>query len=123
MTPDKDKRQFHRIFYNTKAKLTSENLSLECEIIDISLNGCLLRFQHSWNGDLEHLYTLHLQLSADNIIDMELSVSHIVDNSVGFKCEHIDIESITQLRRLAEINLGDSQLLERDLLSLATTAR
>jgi hypothetical protein len=50
---------------------------------------------------------------------MELTATHIVDNKVGFKCEHIDIDSITQLRRLVELNLGNSSLLERDLLSLS----
>jgi hypothetical protein len=49
---------------------------------------------------------------------MHVSVSHVVGNDAGFKCEHIDIDSISQLRRLVELNLGDSQMLERDLLAL-----
>ena len=120
MTPDKEKREFHRIFYNSGAKLTTENQLLDCEIVDICLNGCLLRFNQAWNGNLEYLHKLDLELSEDNIISMELSAAHIIDNLVGFKCEHIDIESITQLRRLVELNLGDSQLLERDLMSLSS---
>jgi hypothetical protein len=30
----------------------------------------------------------------------------------------IDIDSISQLRRMVELNLGDSEMLERDLSSL-----
>jgi hypothetical protein len=119
MSPDKDKRNFHRIFYNANASLFSETCSLTCDVIDISLNGCLLRFKQPWNNDLEHLYKLNLVLSGESSINMDLSVSHVIDDAVGFKCEHIDIDSITQLRRLVELNLGDSELLERDLLSLS----
>jgi hypothetical protein len=50
---------------------------------------------------------------------MSVSVSHVIGNEVGFKCEHIDLDSISALRRLVELNLGDSHLLERDLLALS----
>ena len=50
---------------------------------------------------------------------MELTATHVVGNKVGFKCEHIDIDSISELRRLVELNLGSSALLERDLLALS----
>ena len=118
MTVDHNKRKFHRIFYNAQATLSSDDKSTKCEIIDISLKGCLLRFEESWKEDLEHLYSLSFQLSAEIQIKMELAVAHIIDNNVGFKCEHIDIDSISQLRRLVELNLGDCKLLERDLLAL-----
>ena len=113
-----DNRQFHRIFYNTEASLNSETSSLPCKIVDISLQGCLVRFNSPWTEPLEKLYTLKLQLSAEVSIEMHVSVSHVVGNDAGFKCEHIDIDSISQLRRLVELNLGDSQMLERDLLAL-----
>ena len=115
-----DKRHFHRIFYNSEASLSSEsnNLILPCKIVDISLKGCLLRFDAPWIEPLENLYTLRLQLSDDVSITMQICVTHVIGNDAGFKCEHIDIDSISQLRRLVELNLGDSELLERDLLAL-----
>jgi hypothetical protein len=39
---------------------------------------------------------------------------------VGFECEYIDLDSISNLRRLVELNLGDSVLLERQLGSLGS---
>lgn len=120
MTIDKEQRAFHRIFYSAKAELTSGQQLLQCEIVDISLKGCLLRFNETWAEDLEQLHALNLKLSDEASINMELSVAHVIDNLVGFKCEHIDIESITQLRRLVELNLGDSQILERDLIALSS---
>lgn len=113
-----DKRHFHRILYNSEATISSETDTIDCTVIDLSLKGCLLRFQTAWTEPMENLYTLNLQLSDEISISMKISVSHVIDNEAGFKCEHIDIDSISQLRRLVELNLGDNDLLERDLLAL-----
>ncbi|HXK57002.1 MAG TPA: PilZ domain-containing protein, partial [Gammaproteobacteria bacterium] len=37
---------------------------------------------------------------------------------LGLRCVSIDMESIGHLRRLVELNLGDAELLHRDLESL-----
>jgi hypothetical protein len=117
---DNQNRQFHRIFYTAEAILSCEEKTWNCEIIDLSLKGCLLQFESPWDGDLEKLYTFTLQLSEQIQIKMELTPMHVVGYKVGFKCEHIDIDSITELRRLVELNLGASALLERDLLALTS---
>ena len=112
-------RHFHRIFYNAEADLSYGEQSYLCKIIDLSLKGCLLNFDQAWLGDLDHLYTLTLKLSDEISIVMALSVVHAVGNRVGFRCEHIDIDSMSNLRRLVELNLGDSELLERELAALS----
>ncbi|MCF6203965.1 MAG: PilZ domain-containing protein [Methylococcaceae bacterium] len=122
--PMNDKRHFHRIFFNSDVTLSNQSTKLPCKLVDISLQGCLLQFEEkqfeeNWTGDLDGLYTLNLNLSDEISITMQTSVAHVVGSNVGFKCEHIDIDSISQLRRLVELNLGDSDLLERDLLALA----
>jgi hypothetical protein len=45
---------------------------------------------------------------------------HSDEGQVGFECEFIDLDSISNLRRLVELNLGDSMLLERQLGSLGS---
>ncbi|MGZ4956819.1 MAG: PilZ domain-containing protein [Methylobacter sp.] len=117
-TENNDNRHFHRILYTADAILSCEEKTWHCEIIDLSLKGCLLRFELPWEEDPEKLYTLALRLSEQVQIKMELTATHVVGNKVGFKCEHIDIDSISELRRLVELNLGSSVLLERDLLAL-----
>ncbi|PKM12300.1 MAG: PilZ domain-containing protein [Gammaproteobacteria bacterium HGW-Gammaproteobacteria-3] len=113
-----DKRAFHRIFYPADAVLSCDGSMWPCRLVDLSLQGCLLRFDHAWQENPEKIYTLTLNLSDEISITMALSLSHVIGNNAGFKCEHIDIDSITTLRRLVELNLGDSDLLERDLLAL-----
>jgi hypothetical protein len=114
-----DSRHFHRIHFAGDAALSCEDKMWDCEIIDLSLKGCLLGFELPWEEDLAKLYTLTIQLSEETQIKMELSPMHVVGDKVGFKCEHIDLDSISELRRLVELNLGSSALLERDLLALS----
>lgn len=115
-----DSRHFHRILYTATATLSCEEKTWNCEITDLSLKGCLLGFEFPWEEDPEKLYTLSLHLSEQTQIKMELAPMHVVGNKVGFKCAHIDIDSISDLRRLVELNLGSSALLERDLLALTS---
>jgi len=119
MLKESEKRHFHRIFYKTEANLYSDEQVWDCEVLDLSLNGCLLQFTSPLKEHLENCYTLKLRLSDDVEIKMELKMAHLLENNAGFRCVQIDIDSISQLRRLVELNLGDSDILERDLSSLA----
>lgn len=117
-----EKRRFRRIFYNADAILSSDGQTLRCKVVDISLKGCLLSFDTPWSGNLERLHVLTLSLSGEVSIVMSVMISHVVDNRVGCRCEHIDIDSISVLRRLVELNLGDGELLERELAALSDIA-
>lgn len=114
-----DKRRYHRIFYRATATLNTGTETRECDIVDISLKGCLLRFAEPWQSNLEAPCYFKLNLSDTTTIIMHVTPTHCVGNQIGFKCEHIDIESISELRRLVELNLGNTELLERDMQSLS----
>ncbi len=115
-----NKRHFHRIFYNSEVSCISDTgESLPCQLLDISLNGCLLEFPEPWSNDQEKIYDIEITLSDQIKIIMSVSLAHVISNKAGFKCEHIDIDSISRLRRLVELNLGDSDILDRDLLALS----
>ncbi len=119
MSRENEKRHFHRIFYKAEANLYADRRTWDCEVLDLSLNGCLLHFTSPLDKHPEDRYTLKLRLSDDIEIKMELKIAHILENDAGFKCVQIDIDSISQLRRLVELNIGDSDILERDLSSLS----
>ncbi len=120
---NQEKRRFHRIFYAADALLECAGTNYPCHVIDLSLKGCLLEFSEPWQDySPETLYTLTLNLSDEISIIMNISVVHAVGNQIGFKCQHIDIDSISRLRRLVELNLGNSELLERELAALNDSA-
>ena len=50
---------------------------------------------------------------------MEATVVHHQGQDYGLACREIDLDSVTHLRRLVALNLGDAALLERELTLLA----
>jgi len=119
MKPDKDRQQFHSIFDNVTALLNQEDFEYKCELIDISLQGCLLNCTDTIElPDPEALYTLTLELPDTAPIIMNLSISHAIENEVSFKCEHIDVDDISALRYFVKLNCAESALLDRQLIEL-----
>jgi hypothetical protein len=50
---------------------------------------------------------------------MEGIVAHHHDAVLGVRCKAIDLDSITHLRRLVELNRGDAEDLQRELSALS----
>ena len=50
-----------------------------------------------------------------NHIAMSAEIAHLRGLHAGLLCRNIDLDSVTHLRRLIELQLGDPALLERDL--------
>ena len=46
------------------------------------------------------------------------TVVHIDSQHIGLRCDSIDLDSITHLRRLVELNSGDPSMLEREISAL-----
>ena len=114
-------RLFTRIPFEATVKITDpqDNKTWESRLLDISLKGMLVTEPKAWQGKLQQRFLVRLLLENSDVeIDMEVSTAHIEQHHVGFRCEHIDLDSITHLRRLVELNLGDTQLLNRELSAL-----
>ncbi|MBT3812229.1 MAG: PilZ domain-containing protein [Gammaproteobacteria bacterium] len=119
MKPDNHLQQFHSLFSHALALLSHDDIEYSCELIDISLHGCLLEFKDAWEAhNLDSLYTLSLKLPDTSAIVMNLSISHVVGNEVAFKCEHIDSDYVSALNHYIEFNQSNSALLDRDLIAL-----
>jgi hypothetical protein len=58
----------------------------------------------------------------DLAIAMAGELAHVKGDHAGVLCRSIDLESITHLRRLIEVNLGDPAATERELKALIAAA-
>lgn len=106
---------------------------VKTQLIDISLKGALIEAP---KGDLpangaKAVLEIHLD-DPNFIIEMNCEVVHATAVHatavhataeeemvrLGLRCYSIDVESISHLRRLLELNFGDPSLLERELISL-----
>lgn len=115
-----DRRQYHRVRFDTGAELAFEGNTWPCEVLDLSLKGALIRPIEELSLPEGAEVTLQVNLGDDASIKMDATLAHCAEDQLGFRCDSIDLESISHLRRLVELNLGDASLAERDLAHLAS---
>jgi hypothetical protein len=115
-----DNRRFSRVSFKGTAHVDFGSHSLSTEVLDLSLQGALIRKTEHWPPTLPKLMQLRIQLNDFPVqLAMQVSVAHDSGDVIGLHCEKIDIESVSHLRRLLELNLGDAELLSRELTELS----
>jgi hypothetical protein len=116
MNDSMDRRRFWRAEFQAEVQLIDAGGRIApTELLDISLKGALVNVPPQWAGRLGDVCRIDLQLADDAKITMSAVVAHVEGRHVGLRCEDIDLDSITHLRRLVELNAGDPSLLEREL--------
>lgn len=120
-----ERRQHARIAFQAPAQLVLGERSLEVGVLDLSLKGALIRLPASTPISKDASGMLHVRLyenEAGEQISMQIGVAYIKGVQAGVLCISIDIDSVTHLRRVLELNLGDPALLERELAALQSHA-
>ena len=116
-----DLRKFSRISFNTPARLQVAGGEPLVEVIDISLKGALVRPVGDLVLAIGSPAVLNVRLDdGETLIRMVATVVHHEAGRYGLVCTEIDLDSVTHLRRLVELNLGDETLLERELAILSS---
>jgi len=115
---EQENRVFSRINFDANASIIAEGHEWMTTLLDISLKGALVQQPDDWEGEIGSSALLHIALAEDTVIDMQATISHVEGGHIGFHCEHIDLESITHLRRIIELNTGNEDLLHRELSAL-----
>ncbi|MEA3465009.1 MAG: PilZ domain-containing protein [Thermodesulfobacteriota bacterium] len=113
-----EKRHFERVKFVEQASVQVGKSTLPCKLIDISLKGSLLQFTE---GDIPELNTdqdclISLQLEgSDIVLEFHASATHCQQNTIGFHFTSMDSDSMLHLRRLLELNTGDTEEIDREL--------
>ncbi len=114
-----ERRQYSRIAFHTPARLVFPQHSLDAVVLDLSLKGALVRLPAETAVQEGSNCVIHVSLdSAGDQISMEARITHIEGRYIGLLCRSIDLDSVTHLRRLVELNVGDPELLNRELSTL-----
>lgn len=111
----KNKRQFQRVLFDHDASLTCNEHQWSTNVIDLSLRGLSCTKPKNVIFDVNQLMTLSIKLSPEQVIIMEAELIHNEEHVLGMRCTRIDINSISELRRLVQLNLADEALLNRDI--------
>lgn len=119
-----ERRKHSRIAFQTPATLIFPDRKLDVVVIDLSLKGALVTLPAGTSIDAASDCRLQVHLDREyNDITMETSIIHVEGENAGLLCLAIDLDSVTHLRRLVELNLGDPALLERELSALIADGR
>lgn len=111
-----DKRKFSRINFAAKVQIGFEEKLHLGELVDISLRGALVNLSRDIKLPLGSGFNCIIQLTSCNItINFNAMLVHTENNQFGFKFTTSDIDSITHLRRLLELNSGDYDLITSEL--------
>jgi hypothetical protein len=120
-TTGEERRHFTRIPIDSRAVLVCDDQQWDTLLLDISLKGALIERPQDFPATPGDNCILQMMLEPqDVVITMQGSVVHSESTHLGFRCDAIDLESISHLKRLVELNLGDEALLERELTELAS---
>lgn len=111
-----ERRQFSRVPFEAAVSLSSPNGKWGGKLIDISLKGVLVSRPQHWTGKAGDDMLMEVHPPGEVFrIRMETTVAHAEEDKIGLRCLSIDLDSASHLRRLMELNLGDEEILYREL--------
>lgn len=113
-----ERRKFSRILFDAHVELAQGEFHWRASLLDISLKGLLLQQTLPAEVAQEQPILVKILLSDNTSIAMSVIVAHQHHNQTGLVCTSIDIDSVSHLRRLIELNLGDAAEAERELSEL-----
>ncbi len=117
---EQERRKFGRVLFESPAVLETEGTKYPGKVLDFSLKGAL--FEAEEGRILPESTTqlsLNVILSEDVAISMDCEAAYKRNRLIGLKCIGIDIESMTALKRIVELNYPDDiALLSREFETL-----
>lgn len=109
-------RRTHRICFDYLVDFETSECSYVCELVDISLKGALIAACSGATPEAGSQCKLIISLDESKEVQIIMvgTIAHKIENRVGIHCESIDSDSMTHLRKLVELNLGDVDLVNRE---------
>lgn len=114
-SPSNERRRFWRANFHSGAKVLTDAGEYTVQIEDLSLKGALVTLPDGAAVKSDERCRLQVQLAAGVVIMLWGRAAHVKGQHVGIKGESMDLDSVTHLRRLIELNVGDPVLLEEEI--------
>lgn len=114
-------RKFRRVAFKAPAQVTTPEGRWATRILDISLKGVLIEQPKNWPAaSVNGACHIDLPLDDEETIRLDGRITRQGNGHLGFQWTDIDATSLSHLRRLLELNLGDSKLIDRELSALSS---
>jgi hypothetical protein len=114
----RERRRHHRFPMVASVRIYSGSAMWTTGLIDVSLRGAMVTRPDSWTGQPESLFRLDLKLENGPIIAMGVKLVRCGETDLAFACHRVDLGSFSELKRLIELNLGNTDALNRELSAL-----
>lgn len=111
-------RRHSRFPIEGSVRIYSGSAMWQAQLIDLAIRGALVSRPSGFDGRIGSRYRLDVRLEGGPMIAMAVSLVRLDDVAIGFSCERIDLDSFLRLKRTIELNLGNAELLNRELSAL-----
>ncbi|MFY8042787.1 MAG: PilZ domain-containing protein [Rhodoferax sp.] len=119
MSAHDERRRFQRGAFDAPTELRQGERRWPVKLLDLSLKGLLVKRPEPWDADPTQDFDAVIHLNDKKTqVSMQVELRHDESTRLGFICLHIDIDSMTHLHRLVELNLADSTEMMRELREL-----
>ena len=118
MSDHDERRRFQRIDFDAPTELRQGDQRWPVKLLDLSLKGLLIERPAPWDADLTQDFDAVIHLNKEVRVQMQVELRHEEPTRLGFICLYIDVDSMTHLHRLVELNLADSTEMMRELREL-----
>ncbi len=114
---DENRRHFSRVKFNARAILKKNDLEVNAFLLDIALKGVLIEIEDMFPIKMRETCDFELHLNGTDIVLTIRSqlVYQSEDNKMGFEFKEMELDTLTHLRRLIELNVGDPELVQKEL--------
>ncbi|CAH6793929.1 PilZ domain-containing protein [Vibrio sp. IB15] len=111
-----ERRQFSRVIYQVPTEISQGQVNVSGSVQDLSLHGLLIQCEELQQLNQENPVHVSFKLTNSDInIQLEATIVSTINTSMRLRIEHLDIDSISHLKRLVELNVGDDDLLYREI--------
>lgn len=123
-----EKRKFSRITFAGKCSLNENNSGTikiwQTKLLDISLKGALVLQPDFWDYEKDSPVQLQLGLEgSDIILECDGKICHQEDGRLGITFLALNLETVSHLKRLIQLNLADENLLHREISQLINISK
>jgi len=111
-----ERRNFQRVPFAAEAEINCEEKKIHGELLDISLQGALIQGRGTIPFETGNICELSVYLSGPEItLQFDVNLVHREDNRLGFRFIGEDTETMAHLKRLLELNIGSSEILDKEI--------
>lgn len=111
-----EKRRFHRVPFQCQTQVKCGDQTFVGELLDISMKGALILVRDQPEWPLGRTCYLDIKLESGDVhLHFESEMVHKQENHYGFRFLTEDIDTFAHLRRLLELNIGDTDEVDREL--------